>query len=216
MAERILAGTQEGLQAWRGRGDAWEELDVSLPPGTVDALDGPRQRPETVYAGVAGQGLCRSDDGGRRWRVALRQNVRAVTVDPSDPEVVYAGTEPIRLYRSEDRGESWEELTALLELPPEVRAQWTYPRPPHREHIRHIFVSPEDPREIYLCLEHGGIVRTFDRGASFEDVSRGIDYLDIHHIDAAPDGAGPMFTATARGFFSATNPAPDGSEPRTA
>lgn len=207
MAERILAGTQEGLRAWRGRGDAWEEIEVALPPGTVDAIDGPRQRPQTVYAGVAGQGLCRSDDGGGHWRVVLRHDkVRAVTVDPSDPDVVYAGTEPIRLYRSEDRGDSWEELSALQELPSEVRAKWTYPRPPHREHVRHVFVSPDDPRTIYVCLEHGGIVRTFDRGESFEDVSRGIDYLDIHHIGAAPEGAGPMFVATARGFFRSDDP----------
>lgn len=207
MAERILAGTQQGLQVWRGAGRRWEELDVELPPGTVDAIDGPAERPGTVYASVAGEGLCRSDDGGQRWRTVFSGNVRAVTVDPGDPDVVYAGTEPIHLFRSEDGGESWEELTALQELPSEVRAQWTYPRPPHREHVRHIFVSPDDSRTIHVCLEHGGIVRTFDRGASFEDVSGGIDYLDIHHISTTPEGAGPMFVATARGFFRSEDPA---------
>ena len=206
MAERILAGTQEGLQVWRGGGTSWEELGVELPPGTVDAIGGPVQRPGTVYASVAGEGLCRSDDGGQRWHTVFSGNVRAVTVDPADPEVVYVGTEPIHLHRSEDGGESWEELTALQELPSEVRAKWTYPRPPHREHVRHIFVSPDDTNAIYVCLEHGGIVRTFDRGASFEDVSGGIDYLDIHHISNTPEGAGPMFVATARGFFRSTEP----------
>ncbi len=206
MAERILAGTQEGLQVWRGGGSTWEELDVHLPPGTVDAIDGPAQRPETVYASVAGEGLCRSDDGGQHWRTVFSGNVRAVTVDPTDREVVYVGTEPIHLHRSEDGGKSWEELTALQDLPSEVRAQWTYPRPPHREHVRHIFVSPNDPGTLYVCLEHGGIVRTFDRGASFEDVSGGIDYLDIHHIGNTPTGAGPMFVATARGFFRSDEP----------
>ena len=145
MAERILAGTQEGLQVWRGKGNAWEELDVSLASATVDAIDGPAQRPETVYASVAGEGLCRSDDGGQRWRTVFSGNVRAVTVDPTDADVVYVGTEPIHLHRSEDGGENWEELSALQDMPSEVRAKWTYPRPPHREHVRHIFVSPDDP-----------------------------------------------------------------------
>ena len=206
MTERILAGTQEGLQVWRNRGRGWEELDVALPLGTVDAIDGPAQRPGTVYASVADEGLCRSDDGGQRWRIVFSGNVRAVTVDPTDPDVVYVGTEPIHLFRSEDGGGNWEELSALQDLPSEVRAKWTYPRPPHREHVRHIFVSPDDPRTLYVCLEHGGIVRTFDRGASFEDVSGGIDYLDIHHISTTPAGAGPMFVATAQGFFRSADP----------
>ena len=49
-------------------------------------------------------------------------------------------------------------------------------------------------------------MRTFDRGASFEDVSGGIDYLDIHHISNTPAGEGPMFVATARGFFRSDEP----------
>jgi len=132
--------------------------------------------------------------------------VRAVTVDPSDSKVVYVGTEPIHLHRSEDGGVTWTELSALQDLPSEVKAKWTYPRPPHREHVRHIFISPDDPKEIYVCLEHGGIVRTFDRGASWEDVSKGIDYLDIHHISATPGHPGPMFVATAQGFFQSEEP----------
>ena len=154
MGERIFAGTQEGLQVWRSLGGAWEEVAVELAQGTVDAIDGPRSAPGTVYASVAGQGLCRSDDGGHHWRTVFQGNVRAVTVDPSDPKVVYVGTEPIELYRSEDEGKTWEKLSALQQLPQEVRAKWTYPRPPHREHVRHIFVSSNDPENIYVCLEH--------------------------------------------------------------
>lgn len=206
MGERIFAGTQEGLQVWRSRGGGWEEVEVELAQGTVDAIDGPRSAPGTAYASVAGEGLCRTDDGGHHWRTVFQGNVRAVTVDPSDPNVVYVGTEPIELYRSEDGGRTWEELSALQELPQEVRARWTYPRPPHREHVRHIFVSSDDPEKIYVCLEHGGIVRTFDRGASWEDVSKGIDYLDIHHISATPGYPAPLFVATAQGFFRSDEP----------
>ena len=151
MSERILAGTQEGLQVWRSRGSAWETLDVDLPSTTVDAIDGPDQRPQVIYASVAGEGLCRSDDGGQRWRAVFSGNVRAVTVDPTEPDVVYVGTEPIHVHRSEDGGKSWEEITALQQMPSEVRANWTYPRPPHREHVRHIFVSSYDPCLIYIC-----------------------------------------------------------------
>lgn len=206
MRERIYAGTQEGLKIWSAKKAGYEEIPVTLRD-TVDAIDGPRSRPETVYIGAAHQGVCRTQDAGKRWNCVFRGTVRAITVDPSDERVVYAGTEPIHLYRSEDRGVTWEELTGLQALPVEVRRQWTYPRPPHREHVRHIFVSPENADTLYLCLEHGGIVRSFDRGVTWEDVSRGIDYLDIHHIGCVPGGAGLMFVATARGFFVSTEPA---------
>jgi photosystem II stability/assembly factor-like uncharacterized protein len=116
------------------------------------------------------------------------------------------GIEPIHLYRTEDGGKSWEELTGVQDLPSEVKAKWSFPRPPHREHVRHIFVHPDDPKILYVCLEHGGIIRSFDRGKSWQDVSGGIDYLDIHHISTAPSRKDLYFVATARGFFKASDP----------
>jgi hypothetical protein len=147
-------------------------------------------------------------DGGCRQELAqgFEGNVRAVTVDPTDESVIYVGVEPIHLYRSEDSGNRWEELTGVQELPTEVKKNWSYPRPPHREHVRHIFVDPCDPEFLLVCLEHGGIIRSFDRGATWEDVSRGIDYLDIHHISAAPGRKNLYFVATARGFFKSNDP----------
>src|SRR4029450_1049656 len=72
-------------------------------------------------------------------------------------------------------GDHWQEITALNELPQAVRKNWWYPQPPHQGHVRNIHIHPDDPETIYLCLEHGGIVRSFDRGKSWEDVSKGID-----------------------------------------
>jgi hypothetical protein len=40
----------------------------------------------------------------------------------------------------------------------------------------------------------------------WEDVSGGIDYLDIHHISSAPHPEDLYFVATARGFFKSNNP----------
>ena len=204
---RIYAGTQEGLLIWRSNNGSWEEVGSFFKNGTIDAVDGPRRQPNTVYLGVTQDGLYRTDDAGKTWRRIFEGNVRAVTVDPTDDRLIYVGTEPIHLYRSEDRGKSWEELQALQELPQEIKKNWTFPRPPHREHVRHIFVHSDDPDTLYVCLEHGGIVRSLDRGKSWADVSKGIDYLDIHHISSAPRRKDLYFVATARGFFRTTNPA---------
>jgi photosystem II stability/assembly factor-like uncharacterized protein len=129
-----------------------------------------------------------------------------VTVDPTNEQVIYVGIEPIHLYRSEDGSKSWEELTGVQDLPAHVKAKWTYPQPPHREHVRHIFVHPDNPEILYVCLEHGGIIRSFDRGKSWQDVSGGIDYLDIHHISNAPGQTDLYFVASARGFFKTSDP----------
>ena len=203
---RIYAGTQEGLFVWRSRNGSWEPVAVSFQTGTIDAIDGVRSQPNAVYAGVTEDGLYRTDDGGKNWRRVFEGNVRAVTIDPTSDGVIYVGIEPIHLYRSEDGGKSWEELTGVQDLPSQVKAQWSYPRPPHREHVRHIFVHPDDPKILHVCLEHGGIVRSLDRGERWQDVSSGIDYLDIHHISSAPGRQDLYFVATARGFFKTSDP----------
>jgi photosystem II stability/assembly factor-like uncharacterized protein len=202
---RIYAGTQEGLFVWGSKNGSWERAAVSFESGTIDSIDGLRTRPNVVYLGVTQDGLHRTMDAGKSWRRVFAGNVRAVTVDPTDEQVLYVGTEPIHLYRSEDGGESWEELTGVQDLPTQVKSQWSYPRPPHREHVRHIFVHPDDPKILHVCLEHGGIIRSFDRGKTWQDVSGGIDYLDIHHLCSAPGRKDLYFVATARGFFKTSD-----------
>lgn len=203
---RIYAGTQEGLFVLRWRNGSCEKVAVSFETSTIDSIDGPRSHPNTVYLGVTRDGLYRTDDAGRSWSRVFDGNVRAVTVDPTDDRIVYVGIEPIHLYRTEDGGKTWEELVGVQDLPSQVKAKWTYPQPPHREHVRHIFVQPDDPTILHVCLEHGGIIRSFDRGKTWQDVSAGIDYLDIHHISSAPNRKDLYFVASARGFFKTSDP----------
>jgi hypothetical protein len=204
---RLYAGTQHGLFIWRSRNGDWEEMAGEFPDHIVDVLAGDHRRPERVYAGVTFDGLYRTDDSGRHWARVLAGDIRAVTVDPSDERVVYAGTAPVRLHRSENAGATWEELSALQALPSEVRQRWWTPYAPHTGHVRDIFVHPDDSRVLYLCLEHGGIVRSLDRGVSWEDVSGGIDWVDMHAVACLPGHRSPYYTASAKGFYRSTDPA---------
>lgn len=203
---RLYAGTQHGLIVWRSQNGDWEEVSRGFADGIIDSIAGCHKHPEQVFVGVTHDALYRTEDGGKKWIKVLEGDIRSVTVDPTADHVTYAGVEPVGLYRSEDRGESWENLSSLNELPQEVRKNWRYPRPPHQGHVRNIFIHPDDPKTLYLCLEHGGIVRSFDRGKSWEDVSRGIDYLDIHVISSLPSHFHPYYVATARGFFTSDDP----------
>src|SRR5579871_535219 len=204
---RLYAGTQHSLLVWRTRKGSWEQVCHEFPDGVIDTIAGCAQQPQRVYAAVAWDGVYRTDDGGVHWRRIIEGEVRAITVDPTDDSVIYVGTEPVHLYRSGDRGDHWEELTSLLELPEEVRKKWWTPYPPATGHVRHIFVHGDDPNLLGLCLEHGGVLRSFDCGQTWEDVSAGIDYLDMHMLKSLPHSKSRFDVPSARGFFTSEDPA---------
>ncbi len=203
---RLYAGTQHGLIIWKSTDRGWREVGRQFEDGIIDSIHGCTKSPERVFVGVTHNGLYRTADGGQSWSKVLDGDIRSVAVDPTDDKVIYVGIEPVALFQSEDGGDHWREIAALKALPPSVRKNWWYPQPPHHGHVRNIHVHPDDPKTIYLCLEHGGIVRSFDRGESWEDVSKGIDYLDIHVIANLPKSKQRYYVASASGFFTSEKP----------
>ena len=225
-AIRLYAGCQGGVVVYRSQNGDWQQISRSFPSGILDSLAGCANRPERVFAGIAHDGVYRTDDGGKNWIKVLRGDVRSVAVDPASDNVVYAGTEPVHLWRSEDGGDSWEEMSSLMTFaisrgirnyqtfvlprdkqPESVKKKWWFIVPPYSPHITNIFVHPDDSKTIYLSIEHGGIVRTLDDGRTWEDVSRGIDYLDIHQVKSLPHSTTRYYASTARGFFTSDDPA---------
>lgn len=231
---RFYAATHQGVFVLDGRGGFVAD---AFSAAIVDCVHPRHAHPEIVFAGVTHDGLYRSTDGGRSWQKRLDGDLRAIAIDPSDDRVIYAGTEPVHLYRSEDGGDTWEEVTALQSLPAETRKkyglpehgdthfsdpkfrhgpqEWTFPLPPHEGHITEIFIRPDDPDEIWLSIEHGGIAVSRDRGASWADASAGIDYLDIHRLLRLPTTPDRYVVSSARrNSMPATIPSPAGSERR--
>ena len=205
-AVRLYAGTQHGLMIWRTINAGWQEVARPFENGIIDSIHGCKQSPEKVFVGVTHDGLYRTSDGGKSWGKVLDGDIRSVSVDPTNDQVIYAGIEPVGLFRSEDGGDRWQEIASLKALPQSVRKNWWYPQPPHHGHVRSIHIHPDNPNVLYLCLEHGGIVRSFDRGGVWEDVSKGIDYLDIHVIANFPNRLDRYYVASARGFFASDTP----------
>lgn len=203
---RLYAGTHEGLYILRPNGGKWTEESRALESGIIDSMVGCVGRPERVYVGVAHDGVYRTDDAGKHWTKSLEGDVRSLAIDPLHEEVVYAGMEPTHLFRSEDGGGTWNEVMGLMAMPIEVQDNWWSPVS-GVGHVRNIFVHADDSNTLYLALEHGGIVRSFDRGETWEDVSQGIDYLDIHLVAGLPNSTSRYFVSSARGFFTSDDPA---------
>jgi len=197
---RMYIGTEAGIVVLAENDGRWDYERNTLEGKHVDALVA-SDEVGVVYAGVGHDGVYASTDGGRSWDHVFRGDVRSLAVDPSSPASLYAGTEPVHLYRSRDSGDSWAEIEGLQHMPESVREKWWFPVYPHDPHVLSVFVDPRDGRRVYVGLEHGGILRTDDGGENWEDISAGIEYLDIHMVVGDPARENLVYAATARGFY---------------
>jgi photosystem II stability/assembly factor-like uncharacterized protein len=92
------------------------------------------KKPNTIWAGAAGGGVWKSDDGGQHWRELWYNqptlNIGSIAVDPTIPTTVYCGTGEANLsadsyagvgvFRSTDGGDTWQILARRIrpESPP--------------------------------------------------------------------------------------------------
>ena len=172
---RLYAATGDAVARidLTGEGAAGAQLMLRGSGAVCIAVD-PHDR-RRLYAGTFDDGVWISDDGGESWREPETgpqdRRVLALAVSRSHrtPEgsVVYAGTEPTNLHRSEDAGRTWQPLPALLELP--SASSWSFPGRPWTHHVRTIALHVSDPDWLLVGVELGGVMRSRDGGATWED-----------------------------------------------
>ncbi len=196
---RLFVGMESGALVVNDD-DGWVVERETLQQKNINTLMVPTG-PGATFAAVNGDGVYCSRDGGRTWELVFSADVRSLAFDPNQPSRIYAGTEPARLFRSDDAGGQWTEIGGFQALPEHVKDRWWFPQPPHESHVLSICVDPGDSRVIYLGLEHGGIFRTEDGGEHWEDLSAGIEYLDIHVVSVDPGLENVCYASIARGFY---------------
>jgi hypothetical protein len=212
---RLYAATGDGIARLDQANGEWM-VALSLAGSGAQCLAVDPEDAETVYAGLREQGVRRTEDGGATW-VDCRlpePGVFSLAVSAADG-AVYAGTEPSRLFRSDDRGESWRELQALLELP--SQPTWSFPPRPWTSHVRWIAPSPHDADLILVGIELGGLMRSIDGGATWEDHRPGAQ-RDVHSLAWHPRVPGRAYEAGGGGAASSEDagetwqPADDGRD----
>ncbi|HZD41441.1 MAG TPA: hypothetical protein VE131_12005 [Terriglobales bacterium] len=193
-----------GLKVMEDRTGQMTTVGEFFPGKTLEHLIGCAKRPEVVFAAVAFDGGYRSEDAGKSWSKIMEGDVRTFTVDPHDERMIYMGMGPIRLLRSEDNGKTWEPLDGMLDFGEDVKKKWGVPARlvgVESPHVRHIFVHPEDRNLLWVLLEHGGNLLSKDRGKTWEDRSAGIEYVDMHYVEAYPGSTDRYYVSSARGFY---------------
>jgi hypothetical protein len=179
MSARLYAVTGTSFARLDETNGAWE-VAQALEGSTAQCLAVDPSDPETVYVGLGSGGVRKTADGGRTWAESGLdgEQIFSVAVSAADG-AVYAGTEPSALYRSDDGGETWTELEALLELP--SRPTWSFPPRPWTSHVRWVAPSPHDADTLLVGIELGGLMRSTDSGATWQDHRPGAA-RDVHSL----------------------------------
>jgi photosystem II stability/assembly factor-like uncharacterized protein len=202
---RLFIGMPNGLAILRQQNGSWQ-ASRQLEGLSVQAIAVDPLHPLRLYCGTWGRGMWRSEDGGTQWQPAAAElgSVQFMAVAVSRTErtggrgVAYAGTEPTALYRSEDGGTTWEELPDLLRLP--SAPTWSFPPRPHTSHVRAIAPDPNAEGHLYVAIEAGALVRSYDGGQTWEDRKPGGPY-DSHTLALPAAAPGTIYSAAGDGFF---------------
>nr|WP_290941302.1 hypothetical protein [Haliscomenobacter sp.] len=151
------------------------QIGPAIMSGRITDLELHPSNPKVIYAGTAGGGVWKSNDGGARFNSVFDnhcQSIGAVAVDPSAPDnVVWVGTGETwtrnsvsigdGIYRSADGGINWTKMG--LEK---------------SERIASIIVNPKDPNEVYVGVlgalwsdsEDRGVYKTNDGGKTWNKI----------------------------------------------
>jgi photosystem II stability/assembly factor-like uncharacterized protein len=178
-------GPGSGLYRSEDAGDTWEKLgpqaagsedddDNGLPDGPwgrVGVAIAPSDS-RRVYALIEAEkgGLFRSDDGGKKWKLAnaghyLRQRAwyfTQVTVDPANPDVVWCPN--VRLLKSIDGGKTFKNFKG-----------------PHHPDHHDLWIDPKNPRRM-IDSNDGGVDLTQNGGETW--VAPPLPIAQFYHISA--------------------------------
>lgn len=197
---RLYLGTRSGLLALDLVGDGWRRGEVLWRDRPVLNLAVDPFVPERLHAVVQDDGLYRSEDAGHTWERYLEGDFQVLGLRPDRPEILYAGGQPPEVYRSTDHGGLWTPMR-LVRRPEKATAAGE--APPSR--VRALVFDPSRRASLYVGVEGGGLVRSFDGGREWiELVARGLP-IEIKSLLPLPGTTGLLLAGTAKGLYSSTD-----------
>ncbi len=143
--------------------------------GRINDLENHPTNSRIIYAGAAGGGVWKSNDGGVNFNPIFDeycQSIGSIEIDPNDPDnTIYVGTGETwtrnsvsvgdGLYKSTDGGSNWKKIGFE-----------------NSERIANIIVNPKNSKEIYVAVlgalwgdsEERGLYKTTDGGTTWNKI----------------------------------------------
>lgn len=226
-----VASAYGGVWKTVNAGTTWKPIFDAQGTASIGCVVVDPKRPLTVWVGSGennsqrsvgwGDGVYRSDDGGRSWRnlgLKASEHIGMIAIDPRNSDVVLVAAQgPLwapggdrGLFRTTDGGKTW---TPVLKVD-----EWTGANEVH--------FDPRDPNIVYATtyqrhrkvwtLIDGGpgsaIWKSADGGATFTKLSGGLPHEDMGRIGLALSPAEPHVVYAvveaangAGGFFRSTD-----------
>ena len=151
-------------------------IGPALMSGRIIDLEGHPTNNKIIYAGTAGGGVWKSENGGASFSPIFdeyAQSIGVVAVDPTNPDKeVWVGTGEIwtrnsvsvgdGLYKSNDGGKNWKKIEGFE----------------NSERIAAIEINPNNNQEVYVAVlgalwsdsEDRGLYKTTDGGKTWEKI----------------------------------------------
>lgn len=148
------------------------QIGPALMSGRINDLENHPTNNRIIYAGTAGGGVWKSNDGGATFNSIFDdycQSIGAVAIDPNDPDnTIYVGT-----------GETWTRNSVSigdgLYKSVDGGSNWTKMGFEKSERIANIIINPKNSKEIYVAVlgalwgdsEDRGVYKTTDGGVTW-------------------------------------------------
>jgi photosystem II stability/assembly factor-like uncharacterized protein len=199
---RLYAGMHDGVCALTSSdgGDTWQRGPITPLTHAASRLASSASTSRRAYLAAYESGVYRTDDGGESWHRLDQypcEYAHSLVVHPEDHDRILVGGEPAAIYRSEDGGLTWQECLGFKQVPESDK--WFFHSQTRDSHVRDMKLAPHDPDLIYAGIEVGGIVRSKDGGASWQQLEGTDD--DIHSVCFSPHSPSTVYAGTARGPF---------------
>src|SRR5262245_27153064 len=209
-ARYYVASASGGVWKTVNNGTTWTPVFDREGSYSIGCIVLDPRNPLTVWVGTGennsqrsvsyGNGVYRSDDGGKTWRnMGLRasEHIGRIAIDPKDSNIVYVAAQgPLwgpggerGLYKTTDGGRTWKQILKISE----------------NTGVTDVVVDPQNPETIYaasyqrrrhmLTLIDGGpesaIYKSTDAGATWNRLRAGLPTTDMGRIGLAISPADP-------------------------
>ncbi len=158
-------------------------------------------RPGEVLTGTD-QGLYRYTSGSGRFDYIPSPmdnlHILQIAQDPRDPNFIVCGTRPGEIFLSDDNGATW--TRANLDASTEC---WFI----NTSRVTSIHFDPRDADTIWITVEIDGVIRSTDRGRTWQLIIRGLHDNDTHDLVFRdhPDGRRTILCSTEDGVHRSTD-----------